>query len=68
VDYKLNFVVAFDRLLEQCGWVPADKPTLYIIPDFSSDRMRYGYQIREEIEAGSSILGFFHQPLLIARR
>ena len=64
VEYKLNFIVAFDKRLRECGWVSADRPTYYVVPRYSSDDDKtYGYQITDAIAPESSILGFFHRPL-----
>jgi len=63
-EYKLNFIVKFDEQLKHCGWVSADAPTFYIVPQYSADERTYGYQIKAKIEPRQSILGFFRQPLL----
>jgi hypothetical protein len=62
-EYKLNFIVAFDRRLRACGWKPADGPAFYVAPQYFDERT-YGYKISSTLAPGSSILTFFRHPLL----
>jgi len=63
-EYWLNFIAIFGEQLKACGWVPGDGPLSYVVPKHSLDGKTYSYQITDTLPVGSSILGFFHQPLL----
>jgi hypothetical protein len=62
-EHKLNFIYGFSQHLDACGWTPAPAPVVYVVPEYVSGRI-FGYEIRETIDAGSPIIGFFDQPVL----
>jgi len=65
-EYKLNFIVAFDRRLKACGWAPGSGPPLYVVPNYV-DELTYDYEIIDGTSPQAPILGFFRTPLGGAR-
>jgi hypothetical protein len=63
-EHKLNFIFAFSRHLSACGWKQAEEPVVYVVPRYESGGLIFGYEMRETIEAGAPIIGFFGEPVL----
>jgi len=63
-EYKLNFIYGFAEHLNACGWTHTDAPVVYVVPEYTSGNRLFRYDIRETIDADTSIIGFVNEPVL----